>query len=256
MGARPPQGGRGGEAAVPTVSPAYLIVHPKGTLMWEAGALPDAYIKDPKQSRLNIRDNIRFWQSDKTLEDRLAEIGYKPANITYLALSHFHDDHTANANLFDHSTWLVQKDERAEMFGELPEIENELSFRIADFRTYWKLRHAKTIAIDQKNHDVFGDGSVIIVFTPANTPGGQALFVNLKKNGPIVLSGDLYHSTSEHMPPYTTGMIGTNTPADNEMTVKYRIVLDDFMKQHGATLWIQHDYPTYMSLKHAPEYYE
>ena len=253
LGARPAPEGRGGEA-VPTVSPAYLIVHPKGTMMWEAGALPDTYVGS-KQSRLNIRDNIRFWQNEVTLKSRLAEIGYKASDITYLGLSHFHDDHTANANDFAASTWLVQRDEHAVMFGDMASP-NELSFRIADFRTYWALKKAKAVLIPQKDYDVFGDGTVEIVYTPANTPGGQALFVKLAKTGPIVLSGDLYHGYSEHEPPFTKGMIGTNTEADNKMTVASRIRLEEYMKEHSAKLWIQHDYPFYMTLKKSPEYYE
>jgi len=48
----------------------------------------------------------------------LAENGYKPADITYLALSHYHYDHSASANAFAGSTWLVQGPERAAMFPD------------------------------------------------------------------------------------------------------------------------------------------
>ena len=34
-------------------------------------------------------------------------MGYKPADITYLGLSHYHSDHTAND--FAGSTWLVHQ---------------------------------------------------------------------------------------------------------------------------------------------------
>jgi len=238
----------------PTVSPAYLIVHPKGSVLWEAGGLPDTYVRS-EQSRANIRDNIREWVNDRTLKERLAEIGYKPADITYLALSHFHDDHTANANDYAASTWLVQKDERAVMFADMAPP-NELSFRIADFRTYWALKKSKTIAIENKDHDVFGDGSVIIKFTPANTPGGQALFVKLAKTGPIVLSGDLYHSYAEHIPSFPPDKNPVNTEEDNRRHRASRVALEEFMNKTGTKLWIQHDYPFYKTLKKSPEYYE
>ena len=39
--------------------------------------------------------------------------------------------------------------------------------------------------------------SVVIISTPGHTPGHQSLFVKLKKTGPVVLSGDLYHYPAE-----------------------------------------------------------
>jgi len=42
--------------------------------------------------------------------------------------------------------------------------------------------------------DVFGDGSVMMLATPGHTPGHHVLLVKLPKTGPVLLSGDLYHS--------------------------------------------------------------
>ena len=47
----------------------------------------------------------------------VAAAGLHPANITYVAMSHYHLDHTANANLFAGSTWIVQQAEYDAMFG-------------------------------------------------------------------------------------------------------------------------------------------
>jgi glyoxylase-like metal-dependent hydrolase (beta-lactamase superfamily II) len=85
---------------------AYLIVHPRGTLVWDTGTIPDELIK-PGGTTV-ARATVH-----KTLSGQLAEVGYKPADITYLALSHYHYDHSANANAFAGSTWLVQRPERA-----------------------------------------------------------------------------------------------------------------------------------------------
>jgi N-acyl homoserine lactone hydrolase len=86
-----------------------LIVHPRGTLLWETGlnetvnripaGAPAAAVGGPRPG-----DRV-----DKPLTEQLAEIGYVPSDITYLALSHSHWDHTGNAGSFLGSTWLVQK---------------------------------------------------------------------------------------------------------------------------------------------------
>ena len=36
----------------------------------------------------------------KQLKPQLAAAGYKPSDVTYFVLSHYHSDHTANANDF------------------------------------------------------------------------------------------------------------------------------------------------------------
>ena len=92
---------------------AYLIVHPRGTLLWDTGVIPDDLIQPggTTEARATVH---------KTLRSQLSEIGYKPSDITYLALSHNHYDHSANANAFAGSTWLVQKAERDAMFPDKP----------------------------------------------------------------------------------------------------------------------------------------
>src|SRR5580698_4696985 len=92
---------------------AFLIVHPKGTLLWDAGVIPDELVKP--EGTVEARATV-----STTLKGQLAAIGYKPADITYLALSHNHYDHSANGNAFAGSTWLVQRPERAFMFPDTP----------------------------------------------------------------------------------------------------------------------------------------
>ena len=91
------------------------MVHPKGTLMWDAGAVPDNAFKPDGGP-----GTLRYATATKPLRSQLAELGYAPADITYLSLSHFHWDHVGNANLFAGSTWLVTKAERDTMFSDPP----------------------------------------------------------------------------------------------------------------------------------------
>src|SRR5712671_6805912 len=99
--------------------PCFLVAHPKGTLMWDVGAVPDSSFKP------GAPGTLRYATSKTTLTSQLAAIGYAPADITYLALSHFHWDHVGNANVFAGSTWLVRKLEREIMFSEPPSTRTE-----------------------------------------------------------------------------------------------------------------------------------
>jgi glyoxylase-like metal-dependent hydrolase (beta-lactamase superfamily II) len=114
----------------------------------------------------------------------MAEIGYAPGDITHLAFSHFHWDHVGNANLFAGATWLVPQSEREMMFAEPPSPRTEPA-------NFSALKTSRTVDVAANDHDVFGDGTVVIKATPGHSPGHQVLFVKLARTGPIVLSGDL-----------------------------------------------------------------
>jgi glyoxylase-like metal-dependent hydrolase (beta-lactamase superfamily II) len=93
----------------------YLVAHPKGTLMWDVGVIPDSAFKSDGAPVTEGASTV-----SKPLLPQLAALGYTPADITYLAMSHYHSDHTANANAFAGSTWLVRAAERDAMFAEKP----------------------------------------------------------------------------------------------------------------------------------------
>jgi len=219
---------------------AYLIVHPQGTLLWDTGVIPDDLIKP--DGTTEARATVK-----KTLKGQLAEIGYKSSDITYLALSHNHYDHSANANSFAGSTWLVQRQERDVMFPDMPPATPN-----AAAQRFSALQYAKTIVLDG-DHDVFGDGSVIIISTPGHTPGHQSLFVNLNKTGPIILSGDLYHYPAERTLKDFTPFAALGNP---EQEKRSKIKVEAWLQEKNATLWIQHDLIAWATLKKSPAYYE
>jgi N-acyl homoserine lactone hydrolase len=222
------------------VTPCYLIVHPKGTLVWDVGQVPDRDIPD-NGTEVVQQDILK---AKRRLAPQLAAIGYQPKDITYIAMSHYHADHTANANMFAGSTWIVQQAEYDIMFSDA-----KVGIRMPD--TYKDLKTAKRITLNNADYDVFGDGRVIIKTAPGHTPGHQMLFLKLKKFGPLLLAGDLYHVPEER----TLDRVPT-FDFDAAMTRATRRQVEAFLQQSGATLWIQHDPPTYATLKKAPQYYD
>jgi len=222
------------------ITPCYLIVHPKGTLIWDVGQVPDQDV--PDDGTEVVQQGIL--KAKRRLAPQLAALGFKPKDITYIAMSHYHADHTANANMFARSTWIVQQAEYDIMFSDA-----QVGIRMPD--TYKDLKTARRITLNNADHDVFGDGTVIIKTAPGHTPGHQMLFLKLKKFGPLLLAGDLYHVPEER----TLDRVPT-FDFDAAMTRATRKRVDQFLEQTGATLWIQHDPPTYASLKKAPQFYD
>ncbi|GAA0334198.1 N-acyl homoserine lactonase family protein [Sphingomonas oligophenolica] len=218
----------------------YLIVHPKGTLLWDTG-ISDAMVGRPfYDTTFFTGGGFLKWN---TLVGQLADIGYRPADIDYLALSHLHADHSGNANLFRHSTWLVAKPEYDFAFGPNP------SPHRFGLENYDQLKTFKTIFIPA-DYDVFGDGSVVIKQAFGHSPGHSVLAVKLAHTGTVVLVGDLYHYPEER----TLHRIGDYDA--HTKTPEARAAVEEWVARNHAQLWIAHDMELFRTLRHAPAFYD
>ena len=216
----------------------YLVVHPRGMLIFDTG-LNDRLVGRPLyENVLEGYGQIKF----NTLSGQLADIGVRPANIDYLVLSHYHWDHIGNAGDFTGSTWLVYKADRDQMF-------NSTARAYPWFNQYSALENSKTMLLSG-DHDVFGDGTVVVLATPGHTEGHCSLLVRLKNTGPVLLSGDLYHYAEERdlrrMPEEekTTG------------TVESRQRIEELVRRTGAQLWIGHSMEFFRTVRKSPAWYD
>jgi len=216
----------------------YLVVHPKGMLLYDTG-LNDRLVGRPLYE--NVREGygqIKF----NSLSGQLADIGVAPADINYLVLSHYHWDHIGNAGDFAGSTWLVYKADRDQMFSKEARA-------YPWFGQYAALEHSKTVLLSG-DHDVFGDGTVVVLATPGHTPGHCSLLVRLKNTGPVVLSGDLYHYPEERT---------LNRMPDEEKTsgtVESRRKVEELLQRTGAQLWIGHSMEFFRTVRKSPSWYD
>jgi N-acyl homoserine lactone hydrolase len=224
--------------------PCFLVAHPRGTLMWDVGVIPDATVEAEAQSaRANVNPTVAALVT-RTLKSQLAAIGYAPADIRYVAISHAHIDHSANLNQFAASTWLTPPAERNFMWTENNPRVNP-SF-------YSLLKNSAAVPITADEHDVFGDGRVIIKAAPGHTPAHQVLVLRLASTGRIMLSGDLYHYPAERLL--------HRAPPDNEFDVQAsaasRARIEDYLQKTKTELWIEHDFGANAKLKKSPAYYD
>ena len=219
----------------------YLIRHAKGWMLWDSGN-PDRLAALPN-GLTNPAGTITAFMR-KPLAESLQEIGVAPGDIQHFAMSHSHGDHSGNANLFAASTLYMQGAEYDAVFGPEPQKYN---FIAANFE---KLRGAKTVRLNG-DHDVFGDGSVLIKPTPGHTPGHQSLLVRLPKTGPVLLSGDMVHlmySWNKRVVPSFNFDVAQSGRTIDEMKA--------YVEKTGAKLWINHDREQSASIPKAPAYVE
>lgn len=232
-----------GETRMPV--PCFLIVHPRGTLIWDVGVIPDAVVEaQPQGARAAVNPTVAAFVQ-RTLKGQLAQVGYTPAEVTYVAISHAHIDHTANLNMFAGSTWLTPKAERDFMWTENnPRVNPSFYGALKD--------SPRVLFIAKDEHDVFGDGRVVIKAAAGHTPGHQVLVLNLASTGRVMIAGDLYH-----YPPERTLR---RPPPDNEFNVAQsaasRVRIEEYLKATKTALWIEHDFATIAKLKKSPAFYD
>jgi N-acyl homoserine lactone hydrolase len=224
--------------------PCFLVAHPRGTLLWDLGVIPDSIVEAQTQGAHSDVNPTVAAVVTRTLKSQLAQIGYAPADIRYYAISHAHIDHTANLNEFAASTWLTRPAERDFMWTENNPRVNP-SF-------YSLLRNSPAVAIDKDEYDVFGDGQVIIKAAPGHTPAHQVLILRLAATGRVMLSGDLYHYAAERTL--------HRAPPDNEFNVQAsaasRARIEEYLQKTKTELWIEHDFRANARLKKSPAYYD
>ncbi len=198
----------------------YVISHPKGNLMWDAG-LPESLVL-PKA--VTPGDGTFTIIRPDSLANQLKSIGFKIEDFKYFAMSHSHFDHTGHANLMKESTWLVQ--------------ENEYNFNVSD-----TLKQKNTALTELKNvkklngdFDVFGDGTVVIKYMPGHTIGHQVLYLEISGlEKPILLTGDLYHFEENRE---NKGVPSFNF--DVKQTLESMNNFEAFAKEKNAEVVIQH----------------
>ena len=86
------------------------------------------------------------------------------------------------------------------------------------------------------DHDVFRDGSVVMLATPGHTPGHRSLLVRLKDSGPVLLSGDAVHFAENWA---KRGVPGFNTSRAETLASMDRLAA--IARQLNARLVIQHE---------------
>lgn len=216
----------------------YVIQHPKGTLMWDAG-LPEQLVA-LGEPFTDASGAFTVSRAD-SVASQLAQIGLKPADIDYLALSHTHFDHSGHAEAISSATWLVQETEYAWITSpEMQAQQSDMYNAVNDLQKIQKI---------SGDYDVFGDGTVVIKYLPGHTPGHCALLLNLPETGAILLSGDLYHMAlsraNKRVPLFNT---------DVKQTLESMDVFEAFADSIGARVVLQHSRDDFETMPKAPNY--
>jgi glyoxylase-like metal-dependent hydrolase (beta-lactamase superfamily II) len=203
-----------GDLKVQLVFSCYLIKHGDDYLLWDTGHAMTTPNVAPKVS----------------IVDQLAKAGLKPEQIKYVGISHYHGDHVGQVGSFPKSTLLIGK-------GDWDVVSNPKppeGVPTAPFAS-WIKGESKVEPVPT-DKDVFGDGSVMMLYTPGHTPGHHSLLVKLQTMGAVFITGDLAHFRENYD---TNGVPWFNF--DRAQTLASLDRAKKIVANTKATVIIQHD---------------
>lgn len=182
--------GETGNLAIPI--PCYLIQHPKGTVLFDTGLELPLQSQDPEvvKNALGVFADITTVQfvPGEDIASRLEAFGVDPNKINFIINSHLHFDHCGgNANIPNARLVIQKREWQAAMDEE--NIEKQIYLP-----RHYDLGHER-LEIDGE-HDLFGDGSVVLIPSYGHTPGHQSLKVKIDGKEILITADACYLKAS------------------------------------------------------------
>jgi glyoxylase-like metal-dependent hydrolase (beta-lactamase superfamily II) len=180
---------------------AYVIEHRDGLVLFDTG-----------QDRASVTDSNYFPRgftkvlynrlarfeitAEETLSAGLDRLGYAIGDVRVAILSHLHQDHIGGLSELINSEIVVSEREWETLSSPRPELRGLMSRHIDLPGLTWN-RITPTATNDPDlsefagSHDLFGDGSLVLVPTPGHTPGSLSLLIRQVGVAPLLMVGDL-----------------------------------------------------------------
>ncbi|MEP3231995.1 MAG: N-acyl homoserine lactonase AttM [Hyphomicrobiales bacterium] len=224
--------------------PWFLIKHPKGNVVIDGGnaietamdkrghwgAVVDAY--DPV---MNVKDNC---------VDQCRSVGVEPEDVSYVLQSHLHLDHSGAIGRFPKAQHIVQRIEYDYAFN--PDWFSEAAYIRADFDRpglEWKFLGGEYT----DNYDLYGDGTIRMIFTPGHSPGHQSFLVTLPNTGPVLLTIDAAYTLDHWEDKALPGLVCSSVDAARSVAKLHKIAQDT-----GALVVTGHDPVHWNTFRKAP----
>ena len=227
--------------------PFLLIDHPKGIVMFDTGNALEIVSNKEEHWGDILAAYDPVMTEDQWCVNAIQKVGYKPADVKYVILSHLHLDHAGGVGHFPNAKYIVQRDELH--YAYVPDSFMKGAYIRKDFDKpvdWWILEGWRDDRLD-----LFGDGKIIIYFTPGHTPGHQSILVNLRNSGPMFFAADSCY-TAENIDNDVLPGLAWN-PSEVVKTVQRMKNLREF---YGAQIVTGHDPEAWKGVKQAPEYYD
>lgn len=177
--------------------PAFLVRHPGvGPILIDTGLHPSV-ASDPRHNMGRLAASYFELEQGEDVTSQLRDKGVGPGDVAVVILTHLHLDHASATSEFPESIFVVSADEwRAA--SEHPRLRD--SYRAQHFDhafDYCAVDFDADVVTSYgpfgRAFDLFGDGSVRLVFTPGHSAGHMSVICRLPRRD-FVVCGDAFHT--------------------------------------------------------------
>jgi N-acyl homoserine lactone hydrolase len=177
---------------------AFLLEHPSaGLVLVDTGFHRSVAEGGSRERTRNLGSIARLMargtemSPQQTVAAQLKERGVDPADIELIVMTHLHFDHASALSEFPAATVVVSRPEWEAVWVRNPGLHGYVHAQLDPRLTYRTVEFAgaDTRAPLGPTLDLFGDGSLTLVFTPGHTLGHMSLILRLSGRDAL-LTGD------------------------------------------------------------------
>lgn len=176
----------------------YVIEHESGLVLFDTGqdrrSVTDPHYFPRGPLRFFYRRLAMFEiEPTDTLTVQLRTLGYDIADVSTAILSHLHQDHIGGLRELPDARIVVSAAEFASLRRPTAALNGVLANHIDLPGLDWALVDWAGAPFEPfaASHDLFGDGSLVLLPTPGHSPGSLSLLVRRAGLAPLLLVGDL-----------------------------------------------------------------
>jgi N-acyl homoserine lactone hydrolase len=167
---------------------AYLIEHPKGLILIDAGWSEEMRISQRKHLGWIASTIFKgILPPGESIREQLQRLGYKDSDLDLVILSHMHSDHVSGIKHVARAKRILVSD------IEWKAANNDANY----IRSMWSGVPIETFELKsipygptKSGLDLFGDGTLYVVFTPGHSKG-QVSFLVKTDGGWVLLGSDV-----------------------------------------------------------------
>jgi N-acyl homoserine lactone hydrolase len=180
---------------------AYIIEHRDGLVLFDTGqdraSVTEADYFPGGMTGFLYGRLARFdISAQQTLTSGMEKLGYPIGDVKTAILSHLHQDHIGGLSELSHADIVVSQAEWDTLSSPLPELRGLMRRHIDLPGLRWRRITPEPtedpgLAPFRSGHDLFGDGSLVVLPTSGHTPGSVSLLVRRPGLPPLLMVGDV-----------------------------------------------------------------
>ena len=185
-----------------------------------------------------------FRNKDQGVVSQLEKLSIKPEEIDFLILSHLHDDHCGNIDLFSNAKIMIDKD-------EYDYVKEKKKNGKALFGAYKIFDPQKEYDVELIGRDVDFNEKIRIIRLPGHSSGLLGMLIRLEYHNPLLIVSDASNTEMN----FNRSIVAVG----NINNAKYLESLDkirELQKKENAFVVFGHDEEQFSKIKKCPLYYE